>query len=127
MILPYLVIAPSGDRGRGVFATRNIPANTIIEISPVIVFTKKERAAIEATKLTNYIFEWGARRTMGCLALGYVSLYNHEYTSNCEYDMDFEHALITIKTVRKIKKGEELCVNYNADPNDKTKVWFKAK
>ncbi len=127
MILPHLVIAPSENRGRGVFATRNIPANTVVEISPVIVFNKKERAAIESTKLGNYIFEWGDRKVMGCMALGYVSLYNHEYTSNCEYDMDFVHNLITIRTVKKIKKGEELCVNYNADPNDKTKVWFHAK
>ena len=127
MILPHLVIAPSGSRGRGVFATRNIPGNTIVEISPVIVLSKKEREAIEKTKLFSYIFEWGAKKTMGCLALGYVSLYNHEYTSNCNYDMDFEHNLITIRTLRKIKKGEELCVNYNADPNDKTKVWFHAK
>ena len=127
MILPHLVIAPSGSRGRGVFATRNIPANTVVEISPVLVLSKKERSLIEQTKLTNYIFEWGDRRVMACLGLGYVSLYNHEYTSNCEYDMDFVHNLITIRTVRKIKKGEELCVNYNADPNDKTKVWFHAK
>ena len=31
---------------------------------------------------------------------------------------------MTIKTIKPIKKGEELFVNYNADPNDKTKVWF---
>jgi len=127
MISPYLTIAPSEKRGRGVFATRNIPANTVIEISPVIVLSSKDRAAIEETKLFSYIFEWGASKKMGCLALGYISLYNHDYASNCDYEMDFEHRLMTIRTVQKIKKGEELCVNYNADPNSKTEVWFNAK
>jgi uncharacterized protein len=35
--------------------------------------------------------------------------------------------LMTIKTVKPVKKGSELCVNYNADPNDKTPVWFHKK
>ncbi len=61
------------------------------------------------------------------MALGYVSLYNHEYASNCDYEMDFESNLMTIRTVKRIKKGEELSINYNADPNDKTKVWFHKK
>lgn len=127
MMSPYLIIAPSDNRGRGVFSMKSIPANTVIEISPVLVFSVKERKAIEQTKLFDYIFEWGTTRRKGCLALGYVSLYNHAYESNCEYEMDFEHNLVTIRTVRKIKKGEELFINYNAHPSDKTKVWFDAK
>lgn len=127
MIAPFLVVAPSGKSGRGIFTTRSIPENTIVEISPVIELNTAERATIETTRLSSYIFEWGKTRKKGCVALGYVSLYNHDYTANCDYEMDFEHNLITIRTVRRIKKGEELFINYNADPNDKTKVWFDAK
>ena len=127
MIVPYLTIAPSPKGGRGVFTTRNIPANTVIEISPVIVLNSKDRAIAEKTSLYSYIFEWGISKKKGCLALGYASLYNHDYAANCDYDMDFEHDLITIRTVKKIKKGEELFVNYNANPNDKTRIWFNAK
>ncbi|HVX48653.1 MAG TPA: SET domain-containing protein [Chitinophagaceae bacterium] len=126
MIMPYLTIAPSKG-GRGVFSTRNIPKDTIIEISPVIILSPAERKTIEKTKLFDYIFEWGKSRKKGCVALGYISLYNHEYASNCNYDMDFDNRLMTITTVRAIKKGEELCINYNADPNDKTPVWFHHK
>jgi len=64
-------------------------------------------------------FEWGASKTQACVALGYISLYNHEYTANCEYEMDFEHRLMTIRTVKDIQKGEELSINYNAVPDDK--------
>jgi len=124
--MPYLVIAPSKG-GRGVFTTKNLPANTVVEISPVLVLSKPERKTIEKTKLFDYIFEWGVSRKQGCLALGYVSLYNHEYESNCDYDMDYGTGLMTIRTVKAIKKGEELCINYNADPNDKTPVWFDKK
>jgi len=44
------------------------------------------------------------------------------YVWNGEYKQT-----VFVHTIKKIKKGEELCVNYNAQPNDKTKVWFNAK
>ena len=61
------------------------------------------------------------------MALGYVPIYNHSYHSNCEYEMDFENELINIRTVRFIKEGEELFINYNGDWNDRKPVWFDAK
>ncbi len=124
MMLPILFIAPSGKGGRGVFTSENIPANTVLEISPVIVFSVADRAAIEKSKLYNYIFEWGASHKKGALGLGYISMYNHDYAANCEYEMDFDGEMMTIRTVKAIKKGQELCINYNADPNDETLVWF---
>ncbi|HEU0226502.1 MAG TPA: SET domain-containing protein [Arachidicoccus soli] len=124
MIFPFLTIAPSGNKGKGVFTSENIPANTIIEISPVIVLSAKERKQLENTKLFHYIFEWGDSRKKAAVALGYVSMYNHSYDANCEYEMDFDEASITIKTVKAIKKGEELHINYNAVHNDATEVWF---
>jgi uncharacterized protein len=124
MILPYLFVAPSGNRGRGVYTSKNIPAGTVIEISPVIVLSSRERMVVEETKLFDYIFEWGKSNKQGALGLGYVSLYNHSYDANCDYDMDYDNLLMTIRTVKAVKKGTELCVNYNAEPADKTKVWF---
>jgi SET domain-containing protein len=61
------------------------------------------------------------------MALGYVPLYNHSYMSNCEYDMDYDNDIITIKTVRPIKAGEELTINYNGKWNNPARVWFDAK
>jgi hypothetical protein len=127
MILPILTIAPSPKRGRGVFATEDIRPGTVIEISPVIVLTAKERKIVEQTKLFDYLFEWGKNKKMACVALGYVSVYNHDYSSNCEYDMDFDDRTIKVTTVKAVKKGEELFVNYNAEPEDKTRVWFDKK
>jgi SET domain-containing protein len=125
MILPILIIAPSGARGRGVFTTAAIPANTVIEISPVIVLSAKDRKQAEKTLLFDYIFEWGRKNKKGCIALGYLSVYNHSYQANCEYEMDFDQQLMTVKTLRPIERGEELFFNYNATEDEQTPVWFK--
>lgn len=125
MILPCLSIAISSNKGKGVFASEKIKANTTIEISPVIVFPVKEVYNIEKTLLFDYLFEWGKKRKKRALGLGYISLYNHSYSANCDYEMDFEFKIMTIKTVKNIEKGEELFINYNADPNNKTLVWFE--
>jgi SET domain-containing protein len=124
MISPFLIIESSPKRGRGVFTTKNISKGTVIEISPVIVLTEKERKTIEKTLLFHYVFEWGNDKKKACVALGYVSMYNHSYDANCEYEMEFGKKLMTIKTVKSIKKGEELFINYNAKPDETTKVWF---
>jgi uncharacterized protein len=124
MISPFLIIESSPKRGRGVFTTKNISKGTVIEISPVIVLTEKERKTIEKTLLFHYVFEWGNDKKKACVALGYVSMYNHSYDANCEYEMEFGKKLMTIKAVKNIKKGEELFINYNAKPDDTTKVWF---
>ena len=61
------------------------------------------------------------------MALGLVPMYNHSYESNCEYFMDYEKEIIEVKTMRVVKKGEELTINYNGNWNDNKKVWFEAE
>lgn len=124
MIMPCLFIADSINRGRGVFSSENLTAGTIIEIAPVIVLSAEERVLLDQTRLHDYIFLWGTNETQCCMALGYVSIYNHDYRSNAEYEMDFETDTIRIKTVRNINKGEEVFINYNGNWNDTTPVWF---
>jgi SET domain-containing protein len=127
MILPSLFIGPAGNMGRGVFTSSSIEPGTIIEIAPVIVMSAEERTWLDKTLLHDYIFEWGGPKKQCCMALGYVPLYNHSYRSNCEYEMDFENDRISIRTVRFIKEGEELFINYNGDWNDGKPLWFDAK
>ncbi len=126
-MISSLTIASSPKRGRGVFTTKNLKKGTVIEISPVLVLTEKERKTLEKTLLYHYVFEWGDDKKRAALALGYISLYNHSYDANCEYEMEFGKKLMTVRTVKNIKKGEELFINYNATPDDKTEVWFDTK
>ena len=127
MIYPELYIDKTDEMGRGVFTKRSIPANTIIEISPVIVMSSEERKLLDQTLLHDYIFEWGPDSKQCCMALGYVPVYNHSYRSNCEYEMDFGNQVIKIKTIRNIEAGEELFINYNGDWNNSKKIWFDTK
>jgi uncharacterized protein len=124
MIQAFLFIAPTASMGRGVFTSQSIGKDVIIEIAPVIVMTKEDRKLLDRTLLHDYIFEWGADKQQCCMALGYVPVYNHAYKSNCEYEMDFNAETISIKSVRYIKEGEELLINYNGDWNNNSRVWF---
>ncbi len=126
MLLNGLYISDTANKGRGVFTSAEIAADTTIELSPVIVMNKKDRALLDQTLLHDYIFVWGLTGDQCCMALGFVPMYNHSFESNCEYFMDFEAQTILVKTVRDIAAGEELTINYNGDWNDPSKLWFDA-
>ena len=125
MIRPELYISETESKGRGIFTRNAIKADTQIEKSPVIVMTNDDRQLLDKTLLHDYIFEWQPEgANLCCMALGWVPLYNHSYSSNCEYGMDYEDGTINILTVRDIKAGEELTINYNGTWNNTEKVWF---
>ena len=123
-ISEHIYVESSSEKGRGVFTSRDLKKNTIVEMAPVIVMSKKDRLLLDQTLLHDYIFEWGDKQNQCCMALGYVPLYNHSYRSNCEYEMNFKKQIITIKTIRAIKAGEELFINYNGGWNNAKPVWF---
>ncbi len=125
MILSCLYIEATEQMGRGVFTEEPIDAGTIVEMSPVVVMSAEDRKLLDKTLLHDYIFEWGNNRC--CVALGYISVYNHSYASNCEYEMEMEDEIIRIKAMRYIRAGEELFINYNGTWNNKKPVWFDAR
>lgn len=127
MILPCVYIDSTTLMGRGIFTSESIEKGIIIEESPVIVMNSEERKLLDQTQLHDYIFEWGEKKDQCCMALGYVPVYNHSYKSNCEYEMDFKNKTIIVKTMRFIKAGEELFLNYNGNWNNSKPVWFDAK
>jgi len=125
MILPILYIMETDQRGRGVFTTEAIPAGTTVEIAPVIVLNPSERAVVDSTLLHDYIFEWGEDHKSAAVALGYVSIYNHTVHPNCVYEMDYENETISIMTIKDINPGDELFINYNAEIDQESPVWFE--
>ena len=122
-----IFIALASERGRGVFTSKKLRKKTLIEIAPVIVLSAAERKIIDETLLHDYIFEWGADAKKCCMALGYVPLYNHSYESNCEYEMEYDKEIISIRTTRTVQEGEELFINYNGDWDNDKRIWFSAK
>ena len=127
-IHPALFIAQIPQKGKGVFTAVDLEADLEIELSPVVVLSGKDRPFLDQTRLHDYIFEWNPEDIQGCcMALGWVPIYNHSYTSNCEYEMDYDAETISIKTVRAVVAGEELTINYNGDWNDPSPVWFEVR
>lgn len=114
----------SPGKGRGVFAQQNFKKGEVIETCPVIVLPSEEIDSLELTELYNYYFAWGPDSKDAAIALGYGSLYNHSYNPNARYYKDFENGLLKYVCIRDIQKGEEITINYNCDPEDKTPVWF---
>jgi len=106
-------------KGRGVFARRLIRKGEVIERVPVIVLPAEE--VVGGTTLANYAFKWG--RSQAALALGYGSLYNHSYRPNARYD-DVGRQAKAFTALRDIAAGEEVTVNYNGEPEDRSPVWF---
>ena len=109
------------DRGRGVFARQFIPTETVFERVPVLVVPVAE---IAASRLADYAFSWG--RGTVALALGYGSLYNHSYTPNARYQ-DVGRCTKEFIAIRDIAAGEEITVNYNGEPDDRSAVGFDVR
>ena len=124
MLSPVLFVRQTAQMGNGVFTNKKIPAGTVVEISPVLVFPASERALLDQTLLHDYIFEWGEQKDQCCVGLGYLSVYNHSTRANCEYVMDFVGKEMRIVTIRAIEAGEELFINYNGDWDNPNPVWF---
>ena len=120
-------MAKTKKMGRGIFTSEPLPAGTLIELAPVIVMSAEHRVLLDKTPLHDYIFEWGQTLDQCAMALGFVAMYNHSYTANCQYGMYYKQQAISIITVRNIEAGEELFINYNGTWNDEKQVWFDAK
>ena len=117
----------TNNKGRGIFTNEDIDTDTIIEVAPVIVMPKADREYLNKTLLHDYIFEWGDDKEQSCIGLGMISIYNHSYISNCDYFMDYKEQTMMLKTVRLIRAGEEITINYNGDWDNDKKIWFDVK
>jgi SET domain-containing protein len=111
--------------GRGIFATRDIKKDELLEVSPVIIFPKEEFKYLEKTTLIDYVFWWGKDFDECALALGIGSLFNHSRTPNAIFKRKLKKGTINFYAYTDIKEGEEIQINYNGDPDDKTRLWFE--
>ena len=117
-------IAATANRGRGVFASRKIKQGELIEKAPVIVIPGSEWNTMDESILSNYVFDWGENDEHACVALGYVSIYNHSYTPNADLTECLDDQVIEVLALRDIESGEEIFINYNGEPDDRDKLWF---
>lgn len=122
-----IYVGSTSTRGRGVFARRDIAADELIEVCPVIVLGgADEQRLLDRTHLFDYYFAWGECPELAAVALGCGSLYNHSYHANADHVCDVAGGEIRIYARRAIRKGEEITINYGGRPDCSDPVWFDA-
>lgn len=107
--------------GRGVYAVKSFNSGDIIEVAPVIRLTPSERKRMEGTIMDFYIYPWKSTRS-AVLVLGYGCLYNHSFDPNADWKQDFRSRTMVYRALKPIKKGEQIFVNYNGEPDDDTPI-----
>jgi uncharacterized protein len=115
-------LAASRLHGRGVFATRDIAADEVVEAAPIILVTEEDWSYLEQTELGAYLYDIGDGRA--AVAGGLASFYNHDSPANARYQADPDTQVVTVEAVRDIAADEEICINYNGDPDSTDPVWF---
>jgi SET domain-containing protein len=105
---------------RGIIASRDIRAGEVIERCPVILVEMNQEKSLFETVMKKYYFEW--TKKYHAVALGYGSLVNHSYTPNARYDGNYRSMQLVFKAINPIKKGEEITINYNWEPDSQDPV-----
>ena len=113
----YISESKIKNAGLGVFASKDIGKREIIETVPIIEVSDSDISY--AYQLVDYVFRFGEEPAV---ALGYGSIYNHSYEPNATYKKILKNKVITFVAIKSIKKGEEITINYNGNPKDKTPV-----
>jgi SET domain-containing protein len=118
-------------KGKGVFALKKIPKGEIIDVANIILISNNDWDLIEDTILSNYSFEWDDPKCKGeydsAISLSISQFINHSYNPNVEYRYNYKNMSIEYITIRDISEGEEITVNYNGSPSDKSPVWFEVE
>ena len=122
-----LRVVPTGARGRGVVAEREIAAGEVVERAPVLIIPEADRAAVDPTNVGNYIFMWEhdtvaqdlySQNGRAAVVLGYTSLVNHSDAPNCDFVRYIDALAVDLIALRTIARGEELTIDYGLT------LWF---
>lgn len=119
-------VAPSSikNAGRGVFALEDLSKGEIIEICPLLEVAVDDVFALTDSLLGTYYFSFTDEPDKVAIALGYGSIYNHSYHPNSTYKKNSKDKTLEFKTIKAIKKDEEITVNYNrGEPDSRDQLW----
>lgn len=107
------------NKGRGIFATEDIPKGTLIEVAPSVVLPPEQLQILNDTKVLDYYFvqpsEYGTTKNIkGYFVLGLASLCNHaeEPNSYVEWIEDEVGVWSHLIAQKDIKNGEEVTLFY---------------
>jgi len=108
----WVRVGKSPLHGRGVFAVRDLPANTIVEVCPTLTLDK-EACVHQKCILMDYLFESEEGDHM-VIAMGYGMMYNSAKNPNVLHYFDIDGNMVFVAK-RDIVKGEELFHYYGEE------------
>jgi SET domain-containing protein len=112
-----VTVQESPGKGRGVFAARDIFAGTVISVAHAIPFPTD---ALDGTPIEGHQFDY-EQDDQDCIVLGVQQLINHADAPNCRcvWEVVDGQRMHKVFTVRDIKTGEELTIDYEVP------LWFE--
>ena len=118
----------SSNKGRGLFAKKDIEKGKVIDVAYVVLISKKNYKKIKKTLVSNYCFHWENPKYKSeykmSLAMSICQFINHSFRPNVKYEYNYKNDTIKFETIRDIIKGEELTMNYNKESSVKSPIWF---
>ncbi len=102
--------------GRGVYTTKAIRKGKRVLKSETLLLPYED--VLTTKELCNYVFSYDEQSD--CLVLGIGSLFNHSKKPNCKATQYMKNGRLIMyyKSIKKIKKGEQLFIDYGYDPNE---------
>ena len=100
------------------FAARDISAGTLVSVAHCIPFPTD---ALKGTPIEHHSFDY-EQDNQDCIVLGVQQFINHADAPNCSCEwevVDGGQRVHKVYTVRDIKAGEELSIDYGVP------LWFK--
>ncbi len=101
--------------GRGLFASGQIAAGTVIGVYPLLVLSHEDTAHLKATRLYHYVFYVDERADGAArcaVAFGEISMCNHSPAANAGFEVDPDAAEVVLMASRDIAPGEEILIDY---------------
>ncbi len=95
----------------GVFAIAPIAAYEIIEEAPFFSVDRKQICKVPSCQKYSYYSD----SETNIIGLGFAGLYNHSYTPNCSYEVDYVNELMRHYALCDIVSGEEITLNYGEE------------
>ena len=127
MLEDKVEVRTSAVEGRGLFATETIAADTLVMEAPLLLIPAQQRAALQATLVDDYVYEWDEHGT-AALVLGVSSMCNHADDPNAFLWLVPDGLVAQLFTLRDVAAGEEITVSYRAEEgSEDAPLWFEVR
>ncbi len=93
----------SSNKGRGLFAKKDIEKGKVIDVAYVILISNKDCKKIKKTLVANYFFHWENPKYKSeykvSLAMTICQFINHSFRPNVIYEINYKNDTIKFTTI----------------------------